>query len=134
MRVLLGSPQNHPCFGKWLEVVYVFLVVVGLGVIHWNSNVTKGLRFPWDDGLRGILWRPDEVEGFGFGGRGVARRSCRGCLLWEAEVDSGEFFFLFSFFRLSVRSCVCEGASSSVWGDWSCSSSELSSSELELDS
>ena len=66
--------------------------------------------------LGGVLRRPDEVEGFGFGGRGVARRSCRGCLLWGADVDSGEFFFLFPFFWLSDCSSVSGGASSSVCG------------------
>ena len=34
-----------------------------------------------------------EVEGWSFGScsRGVESRSCRGCLFWEAEVDSGEW-------------------------------------------
>ena len=81
----------------------------GLGAVHWNSDVTEGLRCSWEDGLGWVVWRPDEVEGFGFGGRGVARRSCRSCLLWGAEVDSGEFFFFFHFLVVWLFLCLWRG-------------------------
>ena len=70
---------------------------------NWRSTLFLGR---W---VRGVLWRPDEVEGFGFGGRGVARRSCRGCLLWGAEVDYREFFFLFHLFGCLIVIVFVEG-------------------------